>query len=86
MKFRCEAADRLQYEQENEGSRAWLGEGLGSRRGDLVEGERGTQGKTERKRGRGPRKPEREEIDETKPNKAFYFSSLKNKKQTHCFN
>lgn len=62
------------------------GRGPGQQERGLGEGERGTQGETERKRGRGPRKPEREEIDETKPNKAFYFSSLENKKQTHCFN
>lgn len=33
----------------------------------------------------GPRKAERERRDETKPTNAFYFSSLRNKKQTLCF-
>lgn len=59
--------------------------GEGSREGSR-EGERHLGREADRKGGRGLRKAERKKRDEAEPKKAFYFSSLKNKKQTLCFN
>lgn len=85
MEFRCEAAERLQHQPKNERSPAWLARarraGEGKREGGRHPGRRAAG-----KRLRGLRKADREKTDETKPKKAFYFSSLKNKKQTLCFN
>lgn len=75
MRFRCEAAEGQQHQQENEGVPHIAGQRV-QQRERRGEGCRGS----ERKRGREPRKPAREDR-ETKPKKAFYFSSLKNKKK-----
>lgn len=66
------------------GESSVAGQGSGQWERGFGDGERGTQEETE-KRGRGPRRAEKEERDETKPKKAFYFSSLKNKKTNTLF-
>lgn len=86
MKLGCEAAERLQSQQRNERSPGLAGRGQKSRRGEQRGEQRHLGREADRKGGRGLRKAERKKRDETEPKKAFYFSSLKNKKQTLCFN
>lgn len=71
MKFRWEAAERRQRPQGNERSRPGGAAGLGR-------GERGTQGD----RPMGQERPKEGREMRQSPRKHFYFSSLKNRKQT----
>lgn len=96
VKFRCELQSDCstnQTERSRWAARArqqdgtgrgggWQGVGVGGGGGGgggAYPGRQADGGRT------GPRKAEREKRDETKPMNAFYFSSLKNKKQTLCF-